>query len=68
MIFVAVGAVAVGGLEEDLPGAASVRIVCTVAARGVGVGPIGQVDRIFVPGHLGVEIEGVGIGVEALGK
>ena len=65
---VAVGAVAVGSLEKELPRATGVRIVRSITANRVGIGPLGQGDRISMPCHFGVEVEGEGVGIESLRK
>ncbi len=62
------GAVAVGGVEQDLPGSLGMFVGCAVAAEGVVVGEGREVYGVFVPGHLGVEVEGVRVGVEAFGE
>jgi len=62
------GAVAVGGVQEDLPGSLGVFVGGAIAASGVVVGPGGQVYGVFVPGHFGVEVEGEGVGVETFGE
>ena len=68
VFLVAVGAVSVGGFEDDLPGSFCVWVFCAVASQGVVVCPCGEVDGIAVPRHLGVEIEGEGIGVQSFGE
>src|ERR1700733_8574474 len=68
MILHAVGAISVDCLCDDFPCFRCVSIFFAVAALSVGMGPLAEVDGFAVPRHLGVELIGEGIRVEAFGK
>ena len=45
VLHVAVGTIAVGGFEKNLPGSSGVRIICSVPAGDVGISPLGSDPR-----------------------
>src|SRR5580692_5783079 len=64
----AISAISIDCLRDDAPRLGCVTIFFAVAAQGVGVGSFSEVNGLAVPSHLGVELVGEGIRVEAFGE